>query len=82
MSDTEHEGLLEAALGSKAKIMISGYESEMYNGYLKGWHKEEMLCYTQSRSRKREILWMNFEPQKQMSIQDYGKEVTERWKGR
>ena len=30
----------EGAASGRAKIMISGYESEMYNGYLQGWRKE------------------------------------------
>lgn len=80
--ESSHVELLSAAVQHKGPLLISGYDTDLYNDMLKGWHKEEMLCYTQSRSRKREVLWMNFEPQKQMSIQDYGKEVTERWKGR
>ncbi len=80
--EDSHVELLNAAVQHKGPLLISGYETDLYNDILKGWHKEEVLCYTQSRSRKREPLWMNFEPQKQMSIQDYGKEVTERWKGR
>lgn len=42
MSDAEHESLLESALESQAKIMISGYESELYEKYLKDWKKNEI----------------------------------------
>lgn len=73
MYDEEsHEELLGAAVRHKGPLLISGYETELYNDMLKGWHREETLCYTQSRSRKKEVLWMNFEPQgKQMELEDY-----------
>lgn len=75
--EDSHMELLNAAVQHKGPLLISGYDTDLYNDMLKSWHKEEVLCYTQSRSRKKEVLWMNFEPQKQMSIQDYGKGVTE-----
>lgn len=73
MYDEEsHEELLGAAVRHKGPLLISGYETELYNDMLKGWHREETLCYTQLRSRKKEVLWMNFEPQeKQMELEDY-----------
>lgn len=61
MSDIEHEGLLEAALESKAKIMISGYESEMYNDYLKGWHKEYFTSCAEHNGSRTEVAWMNYQ---------------------
>jgi DNA adenine methylase len=39
MSDSDHEELLKTILQSKAKLMISGYESDMYNDYLSDWKK-------------------------------------------
>ena len=70
MSDGEHEELLRAAVASCAKIMISGYESEMYNGYLQGWHKKYFKsCAEQGRPRT-EVLWMNYQAG-QMDIRDF-----------
>lgn len=40
MSNAEHEDMLKKILQSDAKIMISGYESDMYNDYLKNWTKK------------------------------------------
>lgn len=60
--------LLEAVLAHKGPLLISGYDNELYNDYLKGWHREETICYSQVCSRKREVLWMNFEPEKQLSL--------------
>lgn len=70
MSDGDHEELLRAAIASSAKIMISGYESEMYNGYLQGWHKKYFKsCAEQGRPRT-EVLWMNYRIG-QMDIRDF-----------
>ena len=43
MSDTDHEELLSIAVRHKGKIMISGYDSDMYNDILKGWNKVEKV---------------------------------------
>ncbi len=63
MDDAAHADLLDAALAHEGPVILSGYENPLYNDRLKSWHREERMCYTQSRSRKKEILWMNFEPE-------------------
>ena len=70
MSDAEHEDLLKTALASKAKIMISGYESEMYNSYLKGWHKEYLTSCAEHNGSRTEVVWMNYQIG-QMHIKDF-----------
>lgn len=60
--------LLDVALAHKGPLLISGYDNELYNDRLQGWHREEATCYSQVCSKKREILWMNFEPEKQLSL--------------
>ena len=62
--------LLDVALAHKGPLLISGYDNELYNDRLQGWHREETVCYSQVCSKKREILWMNFEPEKQLSLCD------------
>lgn len=71
MSDKEHEALLEKALKSRAKIMISGYDSELYNDMLKGWYRCETVAYSQTCSKKREVLWMNYKST-QMTLLECG----------
>lgn len=69
MTKQQHEELLEVLLGSKAKIILSGYESELYNRSLKGWHKENIYSAARnSVTKKKEVLWMNFEPEVQMRL--------------
>lgn len=71
MEDKEQHDLLDAALAHKGPVLLSGYDNELYNSKLKGWHREETTCYSQVCSKKREILWMNFEPARQMQIEEF-----------
>lgn len=69
MSDAEHEEMLKELLHNKAKIMISGYESEMYNDYLKGWGKKTFASCAEHGKSRTEIVWMNYEVEnKQLSL--------------
>lgn len=70
MSDSDHEELLKKALRSKAKIMISGYDSDLYNDYLKGWQKEYFKELTEYGSKRQEVVWMNYEQYRQNNIFD------------
>lgn len=60
MDDAGHEELLSAILQSKAKIMISGYESDMYNDRLQGWHKEYFRSHAEGGKPRLEVAWMNY----------------------
>lgn len=69
MIDSEQIILLEVLLAHKGPVIISGYDNDIYNDMLRGWHKEETTCYSQVCSKKREILWMNFKPEyKQINL--------------
>lgn len=73
MSDQDHIEMLEAAVKSKAKIMISGYDSDLYNDYLSSWTKFQFnSCAEQGKSRI-ETVWCNYETYNQMSMFDIGK---------
>ena len=61
MSDEEHEEMLQKAIGSKAKIMISGYASEMYDDMLAGWRRKEFQSHAEMGSKRTEVVWMNYE---------------------
>lgn len=70
ITDTDHEELLQTSLQSRAKIMISGYESEMYNDYLQGWHKEYFTSCAEQGKPRQEVVWMNYEYHAQMTLGD------------
>lgn len=64
-----HAQLLETAKAHKGPVMISGYETDLYNDMLRDWYREETTCYSQVCSKKKEVLWMNFQPAGQMRIE-------------
>lgn len=61
MSDEAHELLIDVLLKSKAKIIISGYDNEMYNERLSGWNTDEKPAMAQFGKRRTEKIWFNFE---------------------
>lgn len=69
MEDRDHEELLKKILKSRAMVMISGYESEMYNDYLHGWHKEYFRSSAEHAGPRTEVVWMNYEPDGQMRLE-------------
>lgn len=70
MTDADHEELLKLILKSRAKIMISGYESDMYNDYLNGWSKSAFRSCAEHNGTRQEVVWMNYEPAGQMNLFD------------
>ncbi len=68
MTDADHRDLLDALKSHKGPVLLSGYESQLYNDALKGWYRDEVAAYAQTAKKRREILWMNFEPFGQKSL--------------
>lgn len=68
MTEDDHVQLLEALLTHSGPVLLSGYESDLYNKMLKGWRKEHITTYAQTATQRKEILWMNYEPAAQMQI--------------
>lgn len=68
LDDKGQNDLLDVLLEHKGPVILSGYDNDLYNDRLKGWHKEYTTCYSQVCSIKQEILWMNYEPVNQMEL--------------
>lgn len=60
MTDEDHVELLNELLQIKAKVMISGYESDMYDDILREWNKEFLRSNNEYGSASREFIWMNY----------------------
>lgn len=71
MSDDDHEELLRVIIKSKAQIMISGYASELYDDYLGDWTRMEFRSNAEHGRERTEVVWMNFNPDGQMTIEDF-----------
>lgn len=61
MSDKQHIELLELLKVSKSKIILSGYDNELYNKVLRDWNTAEKKTTAQMGLPRTEKLWMNFD---------------------
>lgn len=68
MTDADHEELLKEIVHSRAKIMISGYESDMYNDYLKEWEKVYFNSCAEQGKPRQEIIWLNYGIEQQLTL--------------
>lgn len=58
-SDDQHEKLLQFLVKQECMIMISGYESDLYNNYLNNWNLYNFSSQTQN-GKATECVWFNF----------------------
>ena len=65
MDDQDHKELLDVLIAHKGPVLLSGYDNPLYIDRLRGWHREEAVSYSQTASKRTEVLWMNFEPEGQ-----------------
>lgn len=71
MDNNGHEALLDMLLKHKGYVIISGYDTELYNDMLAGWNKFEKDTYSQVMTKKKEVIWLNYDPpNRQMSLED------------
>ncbi len=72
MSDDEHLELLNTLKLHKGPVILSGYNSTLYDVELKNWHKIEFEAITGNVGREKKVvtecLWTNFEPTGQIDI--------------
>lgn len=62
MTDDEHRKLLDLISNSRSKIIISGYDNDIYNGELSGWETDSTMSQTTSAEMACEKIWMNYKP--------------------
>ena len=61
MSDAEHEELLETLLDHPGKVLLSGYENDIYNKVLSDWNKVQKETRAEQGLKRIETLWMNYD---------------------
>lgn len=72
MDDRQQDDLSTVLLAHKGPVILSGYDNALYNDRLRNWYREEISAQNMNADKTREVLWMNFEPQGQLSLQNYG----------
>lgn len=60
MTDIAHLELIEKLKKSASMIVISGYENDLYDFYLRGWNKDSIETTAQMGKKRTETIWMNF----------------------
>jgi len=66
MTNEDHILLCEHINNSKAKIILSGYENEIYDKQLKYFNKTSVNGYDGKGNKRQEILWMNYKASKEL----------------
>jgi DNA adenine methylase len=60
MSDQDHVDMLNVLLLHTGPVMLSGYDSDLYNSYLSGWRKISTPARAENSLPRTEVLWMNY----------------------
>ena len=58
MEDNEHYELLEMLRDHPGKVMISGYDNDLYNDMLIGWRKESIKTQAEGGLKRTETICM------------------------
>ena len=66
--DREHRELLELLKNHLGPVIISGYNSELYEDMLQGWNKKEIRTNAEQGKQRVEVLWFNYELPKQIKF--------------
>lgn len=70
MSEADHIALLDTLLRSKSKVILSAYQSDLYDSALKGWYIADKTTQAQFGQPRTERLYMNYQPPA-LSLLDY-----------
>jgi len=65
-SEEQHTELLKALLDHPGPVMLSGYDSELYNDMLQGWIKLQHKAACEYGGKRTEVLWVNYNPQESL----------------
>lgn len=63
---SDHETLLNNIQTLDGMVVLSGYDNDLYSDMLGGWHRVERAALADGARPRTEVLWMNFEQQKDL----------------
>lgn len=66
MKKEDHIELLTTLLKHRGKVLLSGYDNDLYNSMLQGWHKEQKATLAEGGAKRVETLWMNYHPENKL----------------
>lgn len=71
MSYAGHEQMLVKLKNHPGKVMISGYDNDLYSSLLSGWRKAYKNTTAECGIRRTEVLWMNYEEEQRNIFADF-----------
>lgn len=66
--EKEHEELIDVLKQHKGPVLLSGYDSELYNKLLVGWNKREIKSQAEQGKKRVEVVWANYELSNQITM--------------
>lgn len=69
-NQADHVKLLDCLVTLPCKVMLSGYDNDLYNEVLRGWRKVRFSAKTHVEVRE-EVVWLNFDPPSQLHDSRY-----------
>ncbi|WP_081428021.1 DNA adenine methylase [Clostridium kluyveri] len=66
--DKEHEELIKVLKKHLGTVMLSGYNSDLYNDLLHDWDTTEIKTNAEQGKERTEVIWTNFELPNQISL--------------
>lgn len=64
----EHETLIKLLKKHSGPVLLSGYNSELYNDLLTGWDKKEIESAAEQGKKRIEVIWANYSLSNQISM--------------
>jgi len=61
MEDADHVELLGTLINHPGKVLLSGYDNDLYNDILNGWRKVHKNTVAEGGMKRTETLWMNYD---------------------
>lgn len=59
MDNVKHIELLDQLDSHPGPVLLSGYDHDLYNNRLTGWHKESINVSAEAGAKRQEVLWIN-----------------------
>ena len=63
LTEADHVRLEQVLHDCQGKVILSGYESELYASLYSDWYRVESPALADGGRARTEVLWMNFEPE-------------------
>lgn len=81
LTEQEHAEFCSLVVAIPARVMVSGYDNELYNDMLKGWRKEQIPTSNRAGQKVIETVWLNFpEPVELHDYKHAGDDYRDRWR--